>query len=98
MLDRRFDSFTVFAHRAMQLTQHLVKDVAGVEIGFLFQTSPNFKKGCEALQSSHADLVTYFRAVRKRLTESLVDLGNAIEHNGWNMQGMQYRQHKGALQ
>jgi len=28
----------------------------------------------------------------------LVDLGNAIEHNGWNMQGMQYRQHKGALQ
>jgi hypothetical protein len=97
-LDRRFDSFTVFAHRAMKLTQYLVKDIGGVEIGFLFQTPPNFKQSYEALQSSHGDLAAYLRAVRQQVTESLADLRNTFEHTGWSMPGMQYRQHEGEFQ
>ncbi len=48
-LNRRFDSFMVFAHRAMKLTQHLVKEFADVDVGFLFKKSLNFSHGCDAL-------------------------------------------------
>ncbi len=34
----------------------------------------------------------------RQLTEGLVDLRNTIEHTGWSMPGMQYRQDGGGFQ
>jgi hypothetical protein len=76
----------------------LVKEVAGVDIGFLFQAQRSFTQARGALQSSAADLATYLFAVRQQLTEKLADLRNAVEHVGWSMPGMQYRQHDGGFQ
>jgi hypothetical protein len=97
ILDRRFDSFTLFAHRAMKLTQYLAENVAGLKIGFLFQKPSSFEQGYKALQSSHPDLACYLLAVREQVTQTLADLRNTIEHNGWRMEAMHYKQHDGKL-
>jgi hypothetical protein len=97
-LDRRFDSFTVFAHRAIKLTQDVLKDVAGLNIGFLFQSAQKFTCGVNAIRTFHPDLAKYLEMARQTLTEPLVQLRNEIEHKGWTMPGIQYRVHNGILE
>lgn len=92
-LDRRFDSFTVFAHRAMKLTQQVVRDIGRLNIGFLFQPAQKFERARNIMRTSHPELADYLDTVRQKLTEPLVQLRNDIEHKGWNMPGIQYRIH-----
>jgi hypothetical protein len=98
ILDRRFDSFTVFAYRALKLTQYLVKDVSGLDIGFLFRSEANYAKGLSVMRSSKPELADYLDAVRQQFADPLARLRNDIEHKGWNMPGMHYRMHEDQLQ
>ena len=98
ILDRRFDSLTVFAYRAMKLAQHVVKDVSGVDIGFLFKPDANYTRGLTDMRLSNVELGDYVDAVRQQFAHPLALLRNDIEHNGWNMPWMRYRMHEGQFQ
>lgn len=90
-LAKNFDSFTQLAHRAIKLTQRLMRDIGGIEIGFLFQKPNAFNDGCDKLAASHPALAGYLRSARNALTEPLALLRNNMEHDGWTLGSPRYQ-------
>jgi hypothetical protein len=83
-----------FLNAAVRATKQGMREVAAelvVDIGFLFKKAAAFEAGIASLQGVDAPLAEYLRHTRS-WSELLVERRNAVEHFGWVLPGVRYRQ------
>lgn len=89
-LRRETENFLNSSVRALKHNMQTLARQLGVEITFLFQKQASFDAGCARLDQTDPDLANYLRGTR-RWSEQLVLARNAIEHEGWVLPRVTYR-------
>jgi hypothetical protein len=95
-LRREAENFLNSSVRALKHNMQVLARQLGVELAFLFQKQPTFDAGCARLEQTDPDLANYLRGTRG-WSEQLVLARNAIEHEGWVLPGVTYRDSGGAV-
>lgn len=90
-LKRAFESFLNSAVRSLKQGMQQLAPELGVDIGFLFQQNDAFERGIEALRQNDPVLAEYLRHTRT-WSEPLLETRNAVEHKGWTLPRVTYRQ------
>jgi hypothetical protein len=83
-----------FLNSSIRALKHGLQQVAeelGVKLGFWFQKPHAFANGVAALHAADAALAAYIDAARSEWSEALVLQRNAIEHEGWTLPKIAYR-------
>lgn len=96
-LRQETEAFLNSSIRALKHGLQQVADELGVKLGFWFQKPHSFANGVAALQTTDAALAAYLDAARSEWSETLVVQRNAIEHDGWTMPKIAYRDEAGAV-
>jgi len=87
-IDRLLDQAVVCTKGGIQT---ILRDLLGLDIGFLFQEDPRFEEGVAGLRgSSEGALGDYLTEVRKTWLSGLLRYRNLHEHEGWTLPRIQY--------
>jgi len=95
-LRKEVETFLNSAVRALKQGMQDVTKALQVNIGFLFQKQNAFEKGVAVLEKSDPILAAYLRETRK-WSERLLNSRNAIEHEGWPLPKVRYREVSGVI-
>ena len=95
-LGQEADAFLNAATRTLKKGMQDVANVMGVNIGFLFQKQAAFEAGIAALEASDPALAAYLRQART-WSERLVNVRNAVEHEGWTLPHVAYTRTDGGV-
>jgi len=95
-LRREVEVFLNSATRALKQGIQELTRFLGKEIGFLFKKQHAFEAGLEALKQSDPQLSAYLRETRQ-WSEQLLKNRNAMEHEGWILPRMTYREASGVI-
>ena len=95
-LRREVEEFLNSAVRALKQGVQELTRFLGTEIGFLFQKEGAFEASLETLRQSDPQLSAYLREARS-WSEQLVTRRNAMEHEGWMLPRITYRQVSGVI-
>ena len=74
-----------------------VAKVLGIDIGFFFKDLNAFEKGLARLSVTHRELADYLREART-WAEKLNLLRNKVEHEGWALPRVGYRESGGKIE
>lgn len=91
------DEFSSFLNASARATKNLqsVLECLSLDIGFLYQKQTNFDAGIDQLRSvGKAELANYLLRVRSGWSSQLFDRRNALEHEGWRLEDVRYREHE----
>lgn len=95
-LSKEVDSFLNSSVRTIKHgMQELIK-VLGGDIGFLFKKEATFKKKLQEMEQLDPLLAAYLRETRK-WSEPLIFSRNAIEHYGWVLPRIKYKEVSGVI-
>lgn len=89
-LRREAENFLNSSVRALKHNMQTLARQLGTEIAFLFQKQSSFDAGCSRLDQTDPGLANYLRSARS-WSEQLVLARNAIEHEGWVLPRVAYR-------
>jgi hypothetical protein len=84
-MKKQIEGFLNAAVRTLKQAIPNVTMALGVNIGFLFQKASAFDKGLAALAATDPDLAEYLRQTRASWSERLLQIRNAMEHEGWTL-------------
>ena len=73
-----------------------VTKVLGIDIGFLFKKQRAFEEGIKILEKDDPNLAAYLTETRK-WSELLINSRNAIEHEGWILPKVKYKEVSGII-
>ena len=91
-LVEEFSAFVGAATRTLKTGMQVVSDRLGVDLGFLFQKESRFRTCVKSLAVKDAALADYLQHVRADWSKTLLERRNAIEHEGWQLENVVYRQ------
>jgi hypothetical protein len=97
-LRRRFESFVYSGARALKEGMKNLGRKMGKEIGFMFQKPGSYERGILALQASDPALAAYLQETRTAWSERLINIRNAIDHGGWSLPRVEYKQCNGRVE
>lgn len=89
-LRKQVESFLNAAARALKQGMQQLATELQVDIGFMFKKQGSFDKGIAALHATDPAMVEYLRQTRA-WSERLVQSRNDVEHNGWMLPRVIYR-------
>ena len=95
-LRKEAESFINSAVRTLKQGMQDLTKALQFNIGFLFQRQYLFEKELTILEKTDPLLAAYFRQARK-WSERLLNCRNAIEHEGWRLPKVQYKEVSGAI-
>jgi hypothetical protein len=95
-LRKEIESFLNSAVRALKQGMQDLTKALQFNIGFLFQKQSTFEKELTILGKSEPLLAAYLRETRK-WSERLLESRNAIEHEGWILPKVKYREVSGVI-
>jgi len=95
-LRKDVESFINSAVRALKQGMQDLTKAFQVNIGFLFQKQITFEKDLAKLEKSEPLLTAYLKETRK-WSERLLNSRNAIEHEGWILPKVSYKEVSGAI-
>lgn len=90
------DFLTSAGRSLKQGMQSVAKDL-GLEIGFFFKDAKQFHKGLQKLSATDPDLADYLREARN-WAERLNGMRNKLEHEGWTLPRVGYRENSGKIE
>jgi hypothetical protein len=89
--------FLTSAGRSLKQGMQSVAKVLGLNIGFFFKDRNAFEKGLARLSTTHPELADYLREART-WAEKLNLLRNKVEHEGWVLPRVGYRDSGGNIE
>lgn len=95
-LRKEVETFLNSAVRTLKLGMQQVTKASGIDIGFLFKKQSTFENGVKVLEIHDPHLAAYLREARK-WTERLINSRNDVEHDGWILPKIRYRQVSGVI-
>lgn len=90
-LRRLTESFLNATARSLKHGLQELAKVLGCNLGFWFQKEPSFKSGVTHLTNHDAALADYLSQSRAIWSETLMLRRNAVEHEGWTLPKVAYR-------
>jgi hypothetical protein len=96
-LRKHTSDFLTSAGRSLKQGMQSVAKALGIDIGFFFKNQNAFEKGLASISSSHAELADYLRAART-WAEKLNLMRNKVEHEGWILPRVGYRESGGKIE
>jgi hypothetical protein len=95
-LRKDFESFLNSAVRVIKYGMQNLTEALQANIGFMFKKQQTFEKGIAELEKTEPLLAAYLREARKWSGE-LIHLRNDIEHSGWVLPGLTYKEVSGKI-
>jgi hypothetical protein len=89
-----------FLNASVRALKHGLQEMAkelGVDLGFWFKQDKHFNPGIAALRVSDQALAYYLVAARAAWSDTLVKRRNAVEHDGWKLPRVGYRDDVGGV-
>jgi hypothetical protein len=96
-LRKHIADFTTAAGRSLKQGMQSVAKILGIDIGFLFKNQTVFEKGLAKLSTSQPELADYLKEARSWAAK-LNLLRNKIEHEGWLLPRVGYRELGGNIE
>lgn len=100
-IDRELRKHTEdFLNSGVRVIKQGMQDVTKIlhlNIGFLFKKENAFENGVRELANIHPELAAYLRETRK-WSERLISSRNAVEHEGWTLPRIEYKDNSGQIQ
>lgn len=97
-LRRHVESFVYSAARTLKEgMKHFGRNM-GKDVGFMFQKSAAYERGLKTLESTDLPLASYLRETRTSWSERLINVRNAIDHDGWALPRVEYQAHDGKVE
>ena len=95
-LKKQTETFLNSAGRALKNAQGVMR-LLGLDIAFLYQKPGSFQRGLAKLAQIDPDLGAYLDDTRAKWSERLTKARNALEHQGWALPRVMYRESQGVL-
>jgi hypothetical protein len=96
-LRKEVNNFLHEAAKAMKEGGQKIGKSTGKNIGFLFQGAGTYATGLRALQASDPSLASYVQQTRDMWSERLINARNDLEHGGWTLPRIAYKQRNGKI-
>ena len=96
-LRKHTTDFVTSAARSLKNGMQAVAKILGLDIGFFFQDQNQFEKGLAKMSTTYPELADYLQSART-WAEKLKLLRNQIEHEGWLLPRVGYREVGGKIQ